>query len=478
MFGSTTAAMSYSALPHQSALLYTDPAGKTGAAPLQHVHANARVLDTAVRVDITQTFVNPCEHPIDAKYIFPLYEGAAVCAFEAEIDGKRILGKLQEKEEALKTYDEAVKQGKLATLLEQHSADVFQTSVGNIPPEKTVLIKLTYVSEIKDDAEPDQIRLVIPTSIAPRYSPTPQQVGAPFGPLQPSNFGLFGPTSRKSYITRPPGQSIFSLEVACAMTKPIISVQSPSHFVEVMLAETEPFDPSTARVTLVSDEFLDKDFVLIIRGRELDHPRCIAERNPDSSDPTTAMMLTMCPRFALPDLPTTELVFLVDRSGSMQGAQMEQAKQALQLFLKSIPVGHYFDIVSFGSRYTRLFGTSAEYTASTLAAAEQHVASLSADMDGTEIAAALEEVFRTRRGNGVSMQVFLLTDGGVTNVDAVINIVRRAVKDGLSGDGKSFVRVFSLGVGNAVSHHLVEGVARAGEGLAQFVLENERMEVY
>ena len=44
-------------------------------------------------------------------------------------------------------------------------------------------------------------------------------------------------------------------------------------------------------------------------------------------------------------------IFLVDRSGSMRGNRMEITKEAMKLFMKSIPPDSEFTIISFGTRH-------------------------------------------------------------------------------------------------------------------------------
>lgn len=379
--------------------------------------------------------------------------------------------------DAKKAFDAAVSEGKLASLLESHSADgkfdttlrpcwasqfslclvVFQVSIGNIPAGKTVTIRLRYNSEIKGDVEKDQIRLVLPTTIAPRYDPG---FGAPHPAAVPTNVE----------------GSILDVQVNCEMTHQIVAVKSPSHPVEVLIGggEESALDPCKAGAKLLSDSFLDKDFVFLIKARDLDEPFCLAEPHP--TDGTHALMLTMSPRFALNDIRSTELIFLIDRSGSMGGSQMQQAKQALELFLRSIPHGSFFNIYSFGSNYSSLFPASSPYTEQYFNTALHHVQGMDANMGGTELGGALQAVLQSRRSACSSTQIFVLTDGEITNVEQVTSMVDLAVKQAASNNSK-YLRVFTLGVGNAVSHHLVEGLARAGNGFAQFVLADERMEV-
>ena len=108
------------------------------SAPLQSVCATGIVRDSVAQFTLAQTFVNPHKDVgIEAVYEFPLYEGVAVRGFKAEVDGRKMVGRVQEKVAARKEFKEAVEEGKIASLLEQERPDVFQTSVGNIPPGTT-----------------------------------------------------------------------------------------------------------------------------------------------------------------------------------------------------------------------------------------------------------------------------------------------------------------------------------------------------
>lgn len=138
--------------------------------------------DTASRTLLSQSFLNPSTlHPIhSAKYTFPLYESCAIVSFRCYIGSANpriIEGVIKEKEDARATYQAALDQHEPASLLEQHTTDVFSTSLGNIPPGETVRVEIGYIMELKHDAEVDGLRFTIPTSIAPRYGELPSGLG-------------------------------------------------------------------------------------------------------------------------------------------------------------------------------------------------------------------------------------------------------------------------------------------------------------
>ena len=451
-------------------------------APLQHVSVTGLVRDTVAQVTLVQSFVNPLKNAtIEAAYHFPLYEGVAVCGFEAEVDGRKILGRVQERSKARKEFEGAVKAGKMASLMEQETPDVFQTSLGNVPPGKEIMIRITLVSEVKNDADENRIRFVLPTAIAPRYGEFPGPDRIPQAdvvdhsnifPNVPDVPNVPLDVASCSLSTK------LSVNLSFAMSQPISSVQSPSHTIEVHLGATKTgedaqYNPNCARVTLTADTFMDRDFVVVVNSPGVEEPKVLVERHPEYG--THAMALTFSPRFALSPIGSSELVFLVDRSGSMEGETIEQAGQALQLFLNSIPSDnlHYINIIGFGDTHQALFPRSVEYDASSLKQAMEYARSLRADMGGTEIASAFQEVLERRRKD-IPTQIFALTDGEVWDVDSIVDTIHAAVEEGEKSG--AFVRVFSLGVGDAVSHHTIEAIARAGDGYGQVVVEGERME--
>ena len=143
-----------------------------------------------------------------------------------------------------------------------------------------------------------------------------------------------------------------------------------------------------------------------------------------------------------PDLPEeqifTEMVFLVDRSGSMSGSRINQVKDTLQIFLRSLPEGTLFNIIGFGSRFEKLFPESKEYNESTLQTATTHVEKMFANLGGTNLLSPLQAIFAEKAKEGIPRQLFVLTDGEVDNTQACLDEVRLHANT---------TRVFTFGIG-------------------------------
>jgi Ca-activated chloride channel family protein len=413
--------------------------------PLDGVSIDVEISTFCARVVVTERFVNRETKPIEAVYVFPLDEGSAVCGFEAIIDGTLVVGEVKEREEAFKMYDDAMEQGHGAYLLDEERPDVFQASVGNLPPGKEVLLKLTYVTELT--VETSSVRFAIPTTVSPRYAPAEDQIGVGRPDAQ---------TLNPPVAWRVP----YGLELSVRMTMAgaITRVESPSHPVAVSI------NGHDATVTLSQrDAALDRDVVLSIEAAGLDVPQAWTER--DEHD-TESIAVAFVPRLTEASVPT-EVIFLVDRSGSMGGKSIAEVRNALQLCLRSMIPGCYFNICGFGSTFDRLFSESRAYDEGSLAKASEHVSALEADLGGTQILPALTAVLEQPRHATLARQVVVLTDGLVTNTDRVLALAKQHANN---------ARIFTLGIGAGASHNLVTGLARAGGGVAEFIFPGERIE--
>ncbi|KAJ7737875.1 von Willebrand factor type A domain-containing protein [Mycena maculata] len=375
-------------------------------------------------------------------------------------DGTRVVGRVEEKEEAREIYNAAVERGQQASLMEQQHPDVFQVSVGNIPAKEQVKIELVYATELTEDEESDSIRFHLPVHIGARYGTPPQSTRWPF--------------SSSTSIS----PSFLNFTMSIETIAPIAKISSPSHTVSIELGPDhqlpnvqELSSSKYARVSLSSDAALDKDFVLTIKSAGLDAPRCVAELHPDPSHNTVAMALTLVPRFKLPDLARQEFIILVDRSGSMEGARIAAARRALVVMLRALPYkDSLFQIRSFGSGSTALWpGGSKPYNQQTLEEATSHVDGMRADYGGTEIRDALRQSFAART-LGRPTSVFVLTDGDAWDLDGVLDTVKTAVA---ASPDDSPLRVSVLGIGDAVSTAMCEGIARVGRGTVMLVGEQE-----
>ncbi|CAF1337573.1 unnamed protein product [Rotaria sordida] len=424
--------------------------------PLQRVNIEATIRAFAADVTITQVFRNNEKTPIEAVYCFPIEEKAAIYTFVTRIDDREIVAQLKEKKEAQLEYNNALQQGHGAYLLEQDekSQDNFIINVGALPPSKECTITIGYVTEL-DLVQGSTIRFVIPTTIAPRYNPDKGGISSPAG-------------TTSKYIQSSP----YTIDFRCHIEKTLGSrleqitrVSSSSHPIEINLTQEDSYIVTFAQ----QNTHLDRDILINI---DLSDKRnsTIAAVEPGAVMIAFIPTEEDCRQAAKNDL-TNEFIFVVDCSGSMQDEnKIGLARQAMLLFLKSLPINCHFNIVRFGSQYKTLFNEiAAVYNETNAQQAEQLIEQMQADLGGTELLQPLKWIEEHSPSQGRARQIFLLTDGEISNVTEVLDLCRSMATS---------TRIFSFGLGQSPSRSLVKGLARATNGRFVFIPPKANVDIY
>jgi hypothetical protein len=442
--------------------------------PLLEVIVEVEAVATIAWTKLTQTFTNRATHPInEATYCFPLYDKSTVTAFTCTIGSDKVFkGVVKPKSQAKAEFKEAVARQRVAALLEEHTPEVFETSVGNIPAQTTIKIEICYITELKADLSGDGILVTIPTSVAPRYGAPPSSISS---------------MNSSKALAIPPENGL-QIQIQVSSPVAISKIESRTHPVSVEMGsyghtttrdirdlsetqQTPSFDPKKARATL-SDRSacLGKDFVLLVQSRDgkLLASRALIEPHPMIPNHSALMVSINLRDVYIPNVVSpkgsSEIIFLADRSGSMQD-KMETLKTAMRFFLKSLPNNCSFNICSFGNSYALMWPESRPYNQENVDAALSYVTiHFAADMGGTELLSGLRHVVQ-KSNSSVNTEVIILTDGEVWDSNNIFEFIRETRSSG----PKEKTRFFCLGIGEAVSHHLVTGIGRHGGGLAEVV---------
>jgi len=416
---------------------------------LLSLKVNAKVIDGIAEVSLLQQFQTP-DNVSDllvlsgASYQIPLDELAAVTEFRAEIDDRIIEAVVKERTEAERDFIIAIESGVNAFLAEQERADIFKISVGNIPPGKIVKVTLVYITHL-EAIDANNFRFIFPTGIAPRYQPA-------------INSEL--PISDDSTILMDSGVDI---QLNISMATEITNITCNTHDTQVSLHENTL---NQAMVTVIDEDPQERDLVIHITTVANYEPQVYIESSPQYN--TTAIMLSFVPDFSLDLLDTdakTEFIFIIDRSGSMEGEKIKQLQQAMSLIIDLIPSDSLFNIIGFGESFSALFDGGSQNISdiNVRNITQEYINSIEADFGGTEILKPLEYVLGGNEMPVLSTYdrvLIVMTDGQVSNTDDTIEYVQQHQQNG---------RVFSLGIGEQVSALLVRGLARAGRGTAEFV---------
>ena len=389
--------------------------GKRTALPLKDVSVEAEIQGYVLGLESTLKYVNESSEPAEVVFRFPLEQSHTVVGLTAIIDDRKIKAQLKEKEEARADYDDALASGQSAALAEEKSGDVFSISLGNLPAGKEAEIHLQLVGELGIDAE-GSVRFSLPSSLRPRYIPAQSS-----DPLARVGGGA------QAQVEQAITSCVQHFQLTVLNAQEIAEVTSPTH----TLTTTQD-GAKKMKITLVDS--LNSDLVILIKYRDPHAPRGLVEASFQTKSSFMASIVAMIEFFPEFDTSTntyatSEFIFLVDRSGSMRGDFINTARETLILFLKSLPEGCNFNIIGFGSRYEKLFPTvSVPYTQETLDKATRHAQEMQADLGGTELLQPLEYIYEEKITSGLPRQVFVLTDGAVSNTDACIRKVPQNVK--------------------------------------------------
>ena len=306
-------------------------AGKNTQVPLKEVTVKAQLRGYLVGLNSTLKYSNDSSNPIEVLFRFPIEESYAVVGLEAEIGGKRIKAEMREKEEAKQMYDDAMASGFTAAFAEEKSGDIFSISLGNLPPESEAKLHLKLAGELALDAD-GAVRFSLPAVLKPRYTPT-----GSIDPLKPAG-GRAGDNVAHGSLP-----AVFNFEMDALDESSVSHITSPTHSI------TTKTKSGSVNVTLGNATPLDKDLVILVHMNEPHSPKAIPELGDHKLSQkkfmgSPAVMLNFFPKFES-KRAACEFVFVVDRSGSMNGSFIQSAGETLVLFLKSIPPGCSFNII-------------------------------------------------------------------------------------------------------------------------------------
>jgi len=419
--------------------------------PLKHTDVKAQITLHVGSVTVTQKYHNPYDGKIEAVYVFPLPDDAAVRDFVMQIGERQIRGIIREREEAQRIYLEARRQGHVASLLTQDRPNVFTQAVANIEPGKQIDIHITYFHTLR--YVDGVFEFHFPMVVGPRYNPSGYRDGV--GAAAAGTPGSSGQKTEVQFL-RPEEISAhdIALEVDVDAATGIEEVASPTHAIQV-----ERPSPVRARVTLnPHDRIPNKDFVLRFKpaGKGI---RAALATHRDAAGGYFVLMLHPPDALSEAPAPARDMIFVIDCSGSMTGDPLAAAKRAMERCLKRLRADDTFTVIRFGNEATHFSAAPVPAAPENVRAGLRFVESLEAN-GGTEMLPAVRAALAAPVAAGRFRIVSFMTDGLIGNDREVIGEVHRLL---------GAARVFSFGVGSAPNRYLVEGMARLGRGVSAYV---------
>jgi len=426
-------------------LFKTVTAGKHVPAPLLGTEVDIALSGPVARVRVTQKFLNPSKHWLEGRYLFPLPENAAVNRMTLKSAGREIIAEIRERQAARKIFTTARKQGKRAALIEQHRPNMFTTDVANIGPNRTVTVTLNYLQLVKYDQ--GHFRLRFPTVVAPRF--TPKGVKRLVSPDPAENPGAGHPGTP---VAHPDIGKLNPVKIRVALRAGVrlATVTSATHRLSI-----ETMGEGARNVSLADGVFAaDRDFELEWRPAKTPKPLMALFRE-DLADEIYLLAMVLPPSAGnAPEPAPREVIFILDRSGSMGGQSIKQARAAISAALARLRPIDRFNVIRFSDKTDMLFSQSVRASSTDIRHAEAWIATTEAE-GGTMMKPAIVSALRGAAPEGMLRQVVFLTDGAVSNESALFDEIAKR----LGG-----ARLFTVGIGSAPNSHFMRRAARLGRG--------------
>ncbi|MBN2496453.1 MAG: VWA domain-containing protein [Deltaproteobacteria bacterium] len=422
---------------------------ETDRLPLESTRAEVQIAGVIARVKVSQVYKNEGDRTLEAVYVFPASTRAAVYAMKMTIGDRTVVAKIEEREKARQDYEQAKREGRTASLLEQQRPNVFQMNLAHILPGDRIEVELEYTELLVPRA--GIYEFVYPTVVGPRY--TEQKAGDPNAERWQQNPHL---------EAGKPAPFTFGLQAAIRSGTPIAGVSCPSHEVKVGFPDARQaeisLEPGRAAGT--------RDVVLrySLAGEKIETGLLLY---PGEDERFFLLMMEPPERVGRADVLPREYIFIVDVSGSMRGFPLDTAKSLMRDLLRDVSADEFFNLMAFSG------GSAVLSEERSLLGTRQNVQKGLDFLDGmqggggTRMLQAVERALAMPHREGTSRIFVVITDGYVMVEKELFELIRTK---------RAEANFFAFGIGRSVNRYLVEGLARAGMGEPLIVLGPDEVE--
>ena len=401
---------------------------------MNYTKVDVRIKDQIAVTSVDQEFYNPNSRQVEGTFLFPVPKGAQINKFTMEIGGKQVEAELLAADKARGIYEEIVRKLRDPALLEYVGRDLFKVRIFPIEPASRKRITLSYTQVLKADSG-----LV--------------------------NF-MF-PLNTEKFSAKP--LKNVSVKIDLESKRALKSIYSPSHQVEVRR-------PGERKATIgyeANDVKPDADFQLFFSQEEGDVGLDLLTYKTGDEDGYFLLLASPGVDVKQSKIVPKDVAFVLDTSGSMAGAKLEQAKKALLFCVENLNEGDRFQIMRFATEVEPLFNKLTEVTDKNRSQARDFIKGLK-PLGGTAINDALQKALAVRpEKTERPFVVIFLTDGrptvGVTDEEQIVKTVTKS--------NEANTRVFCFGIGTDVNTHLLDKITEQTKAFSQYVLPEEDIEV-
>jgi len=390
------------------------------------------------RTSVEQRFSNPYLMPVEARYVFPLPPGATIRGFTVQLDGVPQTVQNMSRAETEAYLQKTIADRQDPSLLQYLGWETYAVDL-TLPPLGATTMVLEYEE------------LLLPQGDLYRYFYT---LGA------------------ERYSLAPLRE--VSVKVDLQADDGVATVYSPGHQLAV-----ERLSAGRVRATYHAENVLPTEHFELyytLTGQPFG-AGLLTHADPERPDEGSfLLLLSPSSSVAEADAAPKDIVFVVDRSGSMAGEKIEQARQALQFILGQLDERDRFAIVSFDDRIETQAEALQAVTGRAIRRAQSYVARLR-DRGNTDIEGALRQGLEMLKVSQPRLEatpvIVFLTDGlptaGVTDEAAIVDSARL-------GNESVGASIHVFGVGYDVNTHLLDRIAAQNHGAVTYVQPGESLE--
>lgn len=421
------------------------------ALPVKSIKIDTKIAGQVATTYIEQVFRNDTPYTLEGTYFFPIPESASVIEFAIWENGKKLAGEVRSRDEARRIYDEIVRSQRDPGLLEYAGKDLLQASIFPIPPNSDKKLELKYSQILKADSG----------TVAYRY---PLGTGRNLWANQ--NF----PVREHNSSVRPGTPQQFgtiSGRIEITGKEALRNIYSPSHQVDITNKGEK-----NAVITFETGSN-NSDFQLFYGISNSDFGLSLLTYREPEKDGYFLLMLSPKDDITEKELVNKDVVFVLDTSGSMsEDGKMDKARAALLFGIRGLREGDRFNVINFAGEEHLMESGLIAADKKGIDQGVEFVKNLKPS-GGTNINDALRAALRQFDSSNRPKMLVFLTDGlptiGEADVDKIVANAKEIKVENL--------RIFPFGVGYDVNTRLLDKLATANGGLAEYVEPKEDLEI-
>ena len=463
------------------------------------IYLNSNVNEIYASTELTQYFSNPLDNDIELTISFPIKEEISLTKFVVIIDEKVVLSKVMAKEKAEEKYNDSIasgNQGFISTYDEQMNN--YSVNIGNINPKQKIKLNTIFIQMIGSQDMSYEFDIM---EKYPSFHYKGLNKNDARNKIIKANFNI----ETQSKITRliaplldeeAKKNSTYEVAFSNDFKKAEIKyIKNPDAQTNKNVIRTTPAFTGGklgAFVGQVNQPTFYTSFCILFRTENMNKPILYYQYNPELKE-TSYSINYVYPSKSLKGIPIPTqpdqdnkisysskyednevnetpglFIFLIDQSGSMSGKSIDLVKQSLLLFIQSLPVGSYFQLIGFGSDFKKYNEEPVEYNQENVKNIINVINDLKANMGGTNISGPLDAIYKNNNYSKINLSknIFLLTDGQVHDREQCVNLI--------TTNSNKF-RIHALGIGNDFDKVLIERSGKLGKGSSSFVENVEKI---